>query len=1359
MKKIILLISLFCAFAAFAQRTESYVAYADEFFDAALYVKAIPGYKAALEKNPNYVKAKYRLAECYRFTLNYDDAQFYYGDIAKNSDSRYPLAGYYYALMQKLKGQYSNALTTFKIFQRFLRDQGLNDDEKYRSFYQQAKVEIDGCQLALNQISMKQPDHSFAAIAGDLNSEYNDYAAFPASSDDLLYITTGRKGGKGGLQNDTFGETFEDIMRFRRDAAGEWVEYDLKDKFESTINTKWGEGSGTLNAEKTKFYYTNCNDDLGSVCQIFVSYLQEGKWSEPVALNSSINQRGYTSRQPYITQGGDSLFFVSDREGTLGGFDIWMSITAGGDNWSPPVNLGKQINTPFNESSPFYSSKEKVLFFASEGHRGFGGYDIYIAKGKSLDAAEIYNAGMPFNSSRDDVFFYLGKEKGFVSSNREGGPGKLDIFEFNIQGKEEIISEVSTAETIAGRNSLFTDDYNFDNTETDIINQIISRRISSSFSQVDVYLSTEQLAVYNSLSQDDKDRIDRIVNGRIRKMTSTSLRSIRSEDEYYYQQLDADKRKKVDNVVTTYLEEQGLGLSISLSSESSDFYNSENPNDREKLDILISERLRTSSKYQPKSINYEKLSAKDKTSVDGIALKYLSQKKSITGIKLTVAERVFMRDVAGEKAVTVNAAIKEKLLELSREEKYKLLTEDNQFYEELTPVQRKSLKDIATAFLIADLNSFDQQADQAEITAFNRMGSTNSQKVDKLILKLISNLASSDAYRAETFFETGELLAANSGSADETLERLFSLDRGMTENDKEAIERFVRSTYKAYLEEAPVFIKPVSADGDGFVVQERVPFYSSSAATKSLVESIESEIPFVLPDETLSAYNALPANKRALIDRLIGLAYIRKSYEEGGDLESKDPAEYRGLTTKEKTHVEVLAKNFRGEALKPNEKMLLNEAFTFYSNLAQNRKATINRLVLSKAFVKRNSRYVLDFVDVAPSQRLTPEERKIRGDIQRFRFQNERVITENQSVEANDYEEPPVDTIELGRPVVKETTTTPEPNQVFIELPAYSYSSFDQMTMKGTLLNRVGNPVPGKAVTLLKQDDSETSITGYTDNEGKFEFKVNAFAYKMVTEVRNQSATFSVSNFDVKGVDKATLFEISSVAYFDTNSEDLRSEAKKLLDEVIAEYQRNPVRIEVESHTDDIGNAEYNRQLSRRRGNTAFEYLVAAGVKKSDLSVVWHGFEKPIASNDNPYGRQLNRRMDIRMLGTNKFSFNSGQYFLVKPKATLASIARSLGVSVSSIVETNGLSSQEVNAYQPIRIKSNKKLNPDSGLLVSPDSPEANSSEDDASVYVVKAGDTLESIARKFRVPEELLMELNSLRSPRVTVGMELKIK
>ena len=734
-----------------SQRTQDIISEADQLFEAKRYIEAIDLYKAALNNNSRNVKAKYYMAECYRLSMDYKSAQFYYGDIAKTGNTMYPLAGFYFAVAQKLRGKYSDAITSFKLFRDLLRKEGFPDNKEYNSFYRQAKIEIDGCQLALNQITMEPTDFDLRAIASPLNSPYNDYAGVVINNDNIICITSARKS-RGSITNTTFGESYADLYRFIRSDKNKWGNYDPKDRFSQVVNTKQGEGSGAFNKEKDKFYYTNCSRELKGTCHIYIIKLENKRWTEPQPLNANINAPGSSSRHPTLSPTGDTLFFASNREGTLGKFDLWMSINAGNDNWSPPVNLGSQINTPFNEISPFFSATENAFFFSSDGHRGFGGYDIYIARGSNLANAEIHNPGIPFNSNRDDIFLSLGSKKGTLSSNRDGGIGKLDIYEFDIRSKAGVSGEIVSTETVAGRNSLLTDDYNFRNENTDIINQIISRRISSSFSEVNTMLSTEQLKVYNELSEDDKERIDKIVNARIRRMSRSSLRSIRAEDEYYYQQLNANKRRQVDNIVTSYLEEQGLGSSISLSPESNEFYNSENPTDRERLDILISERLRTSGKYRPKSINYESLSKNDQLNVDGITLKYLNQKKSIEDMRLSVSERVFIRDIAGEKGSSVNVAVKEKLLELSREEQFQLLTSDSEFYEDLTPAQRQSLKNIAGVYLTANFNTFDQVVDQSDIDLFSKMGSAADQKVNKLILKLISNFASADAYRAGNFF-------------------------------------------------------------------------------------------------------------------------------------------------------------------------------------------------------------------------------------------------------------------------------------------------------------------------------------------------------------------------------------------------------------------------------------------------------------------------------------------------------------------------------------------------------------------------------------------------------------------------------
>ena len=100
----------------------------------------------------------------------------------------------------------------------------------------------------------------------------------------------------------------------------------------------------------------------GPHCRIFLTQYQNGKWIEPVALNANVNFKSYESRQPAISYGGDSLIFATNRPGGLGGFDLWMSINSGEDNWGPAMNLGIGVNTKLNELAPAFTSFPNVLF-------------------------------------------------------------------------------------------------------------------------------------------------------------------------------------------------------------------------------------------------------------------------------------------------------------------------------------------------------------------------------------------------------------------------------------------------------------------------------------------------------------------------------------------------------------------------------------------------------------------------------------------------------------------------------------------------------------------------------------------------------------------------------------------------------------------------------------------------------------------------------------------------------------------------------------------------------------------------------------------------------------------------------------
>ncbi len=132
-------------------------------------------------------------------------------------------------------------------------------------------------------------------------------------------------------------------------------------------------------------------------------------------------------------------FFSCETPEKLGNVDIYKSERKANGKWSIPLNLGKQINTPENEESPFLSEDGKTLYFASKGHGGYGGYDIYKSTLKNGIWSDCVNLGIPFNSSGDDIYLTINQNEtqGYFSSSRAGGYGDMDIYEIRTEGPFE----------------------------------------------------------------------------------------------------------------------------------------------------------------------------------------------------------------------------------------------------------------------------------------------------------------------------------------------------------------------------------------------------------------------------------------------------------------------------------------------------------------------------------------------------------------------------------------------------------------------------------------------------------------------------------------------------------------------------------------------------------------------------------------------------------------------------------------------------------------------------------------------------------------------------------------------------------
>lgn len=201
------------------------------------------------------------------------------------------------------------------------------------------------------------------------------------------------------------------------------------------INTPtFNEGAQSISQDGKYLFFTGCNrpDGLGR-CDIYIAQKRGDDWAKPFSLSSPINTSGWEA-QPSISADGRTLYFVSNRKGGYGGYDIWKS-TLTEKGWGNPENMGPEINTAYDEQSPFIHPDDSTFYFCSNGWPGLGGKDLFVSRlGKDGKWAKPENLGYPINSSGDENGLTLTANGSFAffSSNNLKGFGGYDIYTFEL---------------------------------------------------------------------------------------------------------------------------------------------------------------------------------------------------------------------------------------------------------------------------------------------------------------------------------------------------------------------------------------------------------------------------------------------------------------------------------------------------------------------------------------------------------------------------------------------------------------------------------------------------------------------------------------------------------------------------------------------------------------------------------------------------------------------------------------------------------------------------------------------------------------------------------------------------------------
>ena len=420
MRKLSLTLVFTALFAVVSFAQKNFLKEADQFFEAKEYFKAIDLYKSAYEKEKKADKKArilFRTAECYRHINQIKEAETFY---AKAIKAKYPdpISYFYIGEIKKEEKLYSEAIAEYENYKKEVPSDPL------------VEARIKSCEIAQKWID--NPTRHKVENMAFFNSKESDFCpAFSDKKSNKIMFTSTRQGSTGIIDEST-GQTHSDLFETTLDKNGKWstpVPVGLP------INTEVNEGTAVVSKKGDVMIFSRVLEAKGKKERpnLYQSKKAGAGWGDATLISFCTDSVNFT--HPTLSFDGNTMYFASNMAGTLGKGDIWMShFDKKAKDWGTPINLGSIINTAGTECYPYLTEDGKTLYFSSDAHIGLGGLDIFkVALDKDgKPTGQIENLKFPMNSPFDDfgIMFEGTKERGYLSSNREGTKGGDDIWSF-----------------------------------------------------------------------------------------------------------------------------------------------------------------------------------------------------------------------------------------------------------------------------------------------------------------------------------------------------------------------------------------------------------------------------------------------------------------------------------------------------------------------------------------------------------------------------------------------------------------------------------------------------------------------------------------------------------------------------------------------------------------------------------------------------------------------------------------------------------------------------------------------------------------------------------------------------------------
>lgn len=422
---------------------------ANKYYDNYEYALALQEYQEVVQKRAPDTETARRMADAYRLTRQTQLAENWYSKVVA-MPGRDPMNLFYYAEALRSNGKYAEAKGQYMLWGEEMPDKA-----------EQAQERIQASEIAARW--MGQPAVAKVEPLQVLNyANFSDFSPMQYGNKGIIF--TSDRGVQAGKDKTAVygwtGRPFLQLFTAEQDVQGKWGN---PTALEDVINAEYHNATAAAAEDGKTLYFTrthivtrktNVNTDPTSWVkapgpadkehlnrlEIFTAEKKDGTWGniKPFEYNKV---EEYSVGHPALTPDEKIMYFTSDMPGGAGETDIYYTVRRADGSWGEPVNAGLTINTPGRESFPYVDASGK-LYFASDGHIGMGGLDIFSAEGAQGKWRAVRNLGFPVNSPKNDygIMFTEPGEQGLLSSNRDAENGTDDIYSFTILQKPVVLA-------------------------------------------------------------------------------------------------------------------------------------------------------------------------------------------------------------------------------------------------------------------------------------------------------------------------------------------------------------------------------------------------------------------------------------------------------------------------------------------------------------------------------------------------------------------------------------------------------------------------------------------------------------------------------------------------------------------------------------------------------------------------------------------------------------------------------------------------------------------------------------------------------------------------------------------------------